>query len=234
MPIAAAAPNNLKDTLEEMRASVAARGARKGLSGAIEAAILGLLEVLLALLADFRDGRLAPPATACADAAGGAVADPSPSSRIESAGEPAAKGGNGSASERADNNEFASDTLTPALPRLAGEGACGAGGAVAYPSPSLSVGPHRTGAMGTRIKGRGIRGRSQDHRLARLRGSLRPRRFERISCAKPAAFAAAAGDARRSPRFPALRRVVRRGTERADSKNGVFGERDSADHIVAT
>ena len=48
----AAAPTHpdLKDTLEEMRASVAARGARKGLTGAIEKAILGLLEVLMALL----------------------------------------------------------------------------------------------------------------------------------------------------------------------------------------
>ena len=60
MSLPAAAPDHLKDTLEEMRASAAARGSRKGLARAIEKAMLRLLELLLALLADFRAGRLTP------------------------------------------------------------------------------------------------------------------------------------------------------------------------------
>jgi hypothetical protein len=58
----AAPATDLKDTLEELRASVAARGARKGLRGTIQEAILGFLETLLALLQDFRAGKLVPAA----------------------------------------------------------------------------------------------------------------------------------------------------------------------------
>ncbi len=118
MTPAVPAPADLKSTLEEMRASVAAQGMRKGLAahaglaGAIQEAILGLLSVLLAMLADFRDGRLAPLAPVAEE---GAVACPSP--RLWSASRPKPTRGQGE------------KTPTPAFPRCAGEGACAAGSA---------------------------------------------------------------------------------------------------------
>ncbi len=64
---------DLKSTLEEMRASVAAEGIRGGIKGAIQKAFLGLLSVLLAILEDLRAGRLAPIAPVAEPAGDGAV-----------------------------------------------------------------------------------------------------------------------------------------------------------------
>ena len=53
-------PDRLKDKLEEVRASVAGQGANAGLAGVLQEAILRLVSLLLALVEDFRAGRLAP------------------------------------------------------------------------------------------------------------------------------------------------------------------------------
>lgn len=61
--MSANAPNTLADrfaiTLGEMRAAMAAEGPTKGLARALQEAILGLLECILALLLEFKAGRLA-------------------------------------------------------------------------------------------------------------------------------------------------------------------------------
>ena len=67
-------PTDLRNTLEEMRASVAAECARKGLKGALQEAILGFLTMLIALLEEFRAGRLAAAAPTAGEAPGGAGA----------------------------------------------------------------------------------------------------------------------------------------------------------------
>ena len=59
MTAAAPAPTDLKSALVELRASVAAQEAPKGVAGKLQTLILKFLETLLAMLADFRAGRFA-------------------------------------------------------------------------------------------------------------------------------------------------------------------------------
>ena len=79
MTEAAVPPTDLKDTLEEMRASVAGEAVRARLDAMVQKAILRLLEVILALLADYRAWKLARAAVVEA-AADDAVAARSPRS----------------------------------------------------------------------------------------------------------------------------------------------------------
>ena len=89
MSTAVPAATDLKSTLEEMRASVGAEAERNRLAGAVAAAFLRLLEMLVTLLADFRAGTLAaviPSADAARFAAPDSDAEEAPAAVVADAG----------------------------------------------------------------------------------------------------------------------------------------------------
>ena len=115
-------PPDLRNTLEEMRASAAAQGTGKGLAGAIQRMILSMLSVLIAMLEDFRAGRILPPMPVLKRAGDGAAHSSARSAPAREA-EHMRRGGNGDAGAAfwSTGREFEDDTLTPALRPFAGE-----------------------------------------------------------------------------------------------------------------
>ena len=126
--------DRLKNTLEEIRASAAARK-QKGLAGMVQEAILGFLNVLMALLADFRAGKLVPLAPGPRGEQAG-ESDVMREARIADRSGDASTGAPGKASAVAasDVNAAARTSSPPMEPVLGsgsrrGEGANGEGGA---------------------------------------------------------------------------------------------------------
>ena len=205
MTEAAVPPTDLKDTLEEMRASVAAAGTLARLDALVQKAILRLLEVILALLADFRAGKLARPAVE-ESAVDGAAASRSP---VRTVAAWAAGGAGGADRAVAHPSRSRSHKGRGIVGLTDGDG----GKSTQAPRVSASSASAAVEA---------------DLLIAAL-----PMPAIILSLPKSAACAAAAGYARRSPRSPALRIRTGGAVEGADSKIGVFRELDSAESIVA-
>lgn len=171
MTTAAPAPTDLKSALEEIRASVVAEAARKGLKGTIQEAVLRLFSVLLAMLEDFAAGRLARIAPVAEPAGDGAVAERCPGSQR---GFGVENGEARAASWRADfGGVHEATTTTPRLERERCMRFCGRGrGPRRVP---LFAG--KNGARRGRVRGKGS-GIAVMFSLLDL--SLRPPRFGMI------------------------------------------------------
>ena len=216
---ASATPPDLGRRLEEVRTAIAAEGARKGLAGTVQGAILRLLEVLLAILADFRAGRLA------AVAPGAAATDADPARR--GGGPPSASGGcadwraAGGAMEpapagrpglrRLEGDSFETNPPDGSPSARAAEEICAGPNATHRALVAAASGPReRASTLRRRVSIR--RGPSGGHRRAPARMAAPGRRVA-AEC-----VAASPGDAARRDGF---------------SKNGCFGEREKRGHIVS-
>ncbi len=94
MTHAGPAPTDLQSALEEMRVSVAGAGMPKGLAGILQEAFLKILGLLVALLMDFRSGRLAGgPLAAVAPDAGAPCAADAGDTACAASGTPGEPGG---------------------------------------------------------------------------------------------------------------------------------------------
>jgi hypothetical protein len=214
-----------KSTLEELRAAVAAERAR-GLKGAIQQAFLGLLSVLLAMLEDFRAGRLARIAPVAEPGADGAVADPSPrptgSSPVAEPHSPA----------RGEGEVRRGCGVESGEARAASWSADFEDEHEAYPSPSR-VSPHfceqkwePAAGPAPRVKPGGNASLSHRGRGNELCASLRSPRFEMMARLRRRARWRNAHGMRRA--FSALRRETAGAAEGAFFKNAPAGERIGA------